>query len=530
MNNLDLGKNVIFASKFMEKKVRVRFAPSPTGPLHIGGVRTALYNYLFAKHYNGDFILRIEDTDQTRLVPGAEEFIYDSLKWCGFEPDESPLHGGPYAPYKQSDRKPIYKTYAEQLLNSGKAYYAFDTPEELENIRKNFEAEGKTFIYNQETRLNLNNSLTLSNEEVQKKLQNHENYVIRLKIDGNEDIEFQDLIRGDVKFNKLQVDDKVLLKSDGMPTYHLANVVDDFLMKITHVIRGEEWLPSTPLHILLYQALGWEEDMPKFSHLPLLLKPSGKGKLSKRDGDQLGFPVFPLSWKDPKTGEKSSGYREEGYLPEAFVNFLVFQGWNPGTEQEIFSLQELSKIFSLEKVHKAGAKFDIKKAVWFNEHYLRCASHERILPLLKEELKKTNWLVSDENLLKAFFLMKNRISFHKELFTKGKFLFQEPDHFDWNTIEKKFHPNILSILTKIHDKWSIQNEWKSEILEIDFKELVENFQEKLGNVLPLLRNALTGESSGPNLFEIAVFLGKFETIKRIFSFIETLNQKFTYKY
>lgn len=512
----------------MEKKVRVRFAPSPTGPLHIGGVRTALYNYLFAKHHKGDFILRIEDTDQTRFVPGAEEFIYESLKWCGLEPDESPLHGGPFAPYKQSERKPIYKIYAEQLLNSGKAYYAFDTPEELETIRKSYESEGKTFIYNQETRLQLKNSLTLSETEVQNKIKNGENYVIRLKIDGNENIHFVDGIRGEVSFNKIQVDDKVLLKSDGMPTYHLANVVDDYLMKITHVIRGEEWLPSTPLHILLYQALGWEKEMPKFAHLPLLLKPSGKGKLSKRDGDQLGFPVFPLSWKDPETGEASLGYREEGYFPEAFVNFLVFQGWNPGSEQEIFSLQELSKIFSLDKVHKAGAKFDIKKAIWFNEQYLRNASNEYILPYLMEELKKTKWKVSNENLLKAFHLMKERISFHKELFTKGKFLFQAPENYDWNTIQKKFNENTIVIMTKIHDKWSVQELWKSEILEKDFKEIVENSKEKLGNIMPILRNAITGESSGPNLFEIADFLGKLETIKRIFHFIETFNLKITY--
>lgn len=513
----------------MEKKVRVRFAPSPTGPLHIGGVRTVLYNYLFAKHYQGSFIVRIEDTDQTRFVPGAEEYIYESLQWCGLEPDESPIHGGPYAPYKQSERKPIYPIYAQKLLDLGKAYYAFDTSEELENIRKNYEAEGKTFIYNQETRLQLKNSLTLSETEVKNKLEKGENYVIRFKVDGNEEVIFEDIIRGEVRFNKVQVDDKVLLKSDGMPTYHLANVVDDYLMKISHVIRGEEWLPSTPLHVLLYQAFGWENEMPKFAHLPLLLKPSGKGKLSKRDGDQLGFPVFPLSWKDPFTGEKSMGYREEGYLPEAFINFLVLQGWNPGTEQEIFSVDELASIFTLEKVHKAGARFDIKKAIWFNEHYLRSSRDEKILPMLKKEMAKLNYNFSDTTILQAFHLMKDRISFPKELFIKGKFLFHEPDNFDWSTIEKKFTDKTINILTKIHDKWSICEEWISTKLEKEFKEAVESHQEKLGNIMPILRNALTGESSGPNLFDICVFFGKFETIKRIFSFIETLKQHFSYK-
>jgi len=514
---------------FMEKRVRVRFAPSPTGPLHIGGVRTALYNYLFAKHFNGDFLLRIEDTDLTRFVPGAEEFIYEALKWCGIEPDESPLHGGPFTPYKQSERKSIYKTYAEQLINDNKAYYAFDTAEELESIRKTYEAKGKTFIYNQETRLQLKNSFTLSNSEVQSKILNGESYVIRLKIQGNEDIVFNDLIRGEVKFNKLMIDDKVLLKSDGMPTYHLANVVDDYLMKISHVIRGEEWLSSTPLHILLYQALGWEIEMPYFAHLPLLLKPSGKGKLSKRDGDQLGFPVFPLSWKDPVTQEISTGYREEGYLPEAFVNFLVFQGWNPGTEQEIFSLNELTKIFSIDKVHKAGAKFDIKKAVWFNEQYLRNLNNEKNLEILKNESLKFGINVSDEKLLDAFLLMKDRISFHKELFSKGKFLFKNPENFDWSTIEKKFHDNTIAIMTKIYDIWSDCKNWKAEILETLFKEILEKNHEKLGNIMPILRNALTGESSGPNLFQIAQFLEKNECQKRIFHFIETLKQKFTYK-
>lgn len=513
----------------MEKRVRVRFAPSPTGPLHIGGVRTALYNYLFAKHFHGDFILRIEDTDQTRLVPGAEDFIYESLKWCGFEPDESPWHGGPFAPYRQSERKPIYKQFAEQLLQSHQAYYAFDTLKELEQIRKNFEEQGKTFIYNQETRHLLKNSFTLPHEEVLQKIQNGENYVIRLKIDGKEDVIFHDLIRGEVKINKLLIDDKVLLKSDGMPTYHLANVVDDYLMKITHVIRGEEWLPSTPLHILLYQALGLEKDMPLFAHLPLLLKPSGKGKLSKRDGDQMGFPVFPIAWKDPITHEISMGYREKGYIPEAFVNFLALQGWNPGTEQEIFSLAELAEVFSLDKVHKAGAKFDIQKAIWFNEQYLRKWSDDKNLKFLQHEAQLANLNIPENTLLSAFHLMKDRISFHKELFTKGKFLFVPPSNYDWATIEKKYHDKTIEIMSKIYDKWSVLEDWNAQSLESSFKQILEAYQEKLGNGMPVLRNALTGESSGPNLFEISVFLGKMQTLKRIFDFIETLKQRLTYK-
>ncbi len=513
----------------MKKRVRVRFAPSPTGPLHIGGVRTALYNYLFAKQYDGDFILRIEDTDQTRFVEGAEQFIYESLKWCGIEPDESPLHGGSYAPYRQSERKPIYKEYADQLIRTGKAYYAFDTPEELETVRKNWEAQRKMFIYNQETRSMLKNSLTLTPDEVKKKLQAGLDYVIRLKIEGKDDIVFHDLIRGEVRINKLQIDDKVLLKSDGMPTYHLANVVDDYLMRISHVIRGEEWLPSTPLHICLYEAFGWENEMPAFAHLPLLLKPSGKGKLSKRDGDQLGFPVFPLSWKDPQTGEISRGYREDGFLPEAFINFLALQGWNPGTEQEIFSLEELTKIFTLDKVHKAGAKFDIKKGIWFNEQYLRKTPHEKILPLLKAELSLNSWNLEDNKLLQAFDLMKERISFHKELFTKGKFLFVAPENYDWTTIKKKLNDKSITLLTKIHDNWSVIEKWEVFTLENVFKEIIEQYNEKIGNIMPLLRNALTGESVGPNLFEISVFLGKLEVSKRIISFIETLKHNFAYK-
>jgi glutamyl-tRNA synthetase len=364
-----------------QSKIRVRFAPSPTGPLHIGGVRTALYNYLFARKHGGDFLLRIEDTDQTRYVKGAEDYIIESLKWCGIIFDEGVTVGGPYAPYRQSERKELYHQYAEKLINWGNAYYAFDTPEELEKLRKGSESQGKSFSYNCQIRDSLNNSLRLSKEETDKLISSGIHYVVRLKVPMNELIEMTDLIRGNIKVNSSTIDDKVLFKSDGMPTYHLANVVDDYLMKITHVIRGEEWLPSLPIHVLLYNFLGWKDVMPEFAHLPLLLKPDGKGKLSKRDGDKLGFPVFPLEWKDPASGEISSGYRESGYFPEAVVNLLAFLGWNPGTEQEIFSMDQLIESFSLEHVHKAGAKFDFEKAKWFNHQYLVLKSDEELVSL-----------------------------------------------------------------------------------------------------------------------------------------------------
>jgi glutamyl-tRNA synthetase len=360
----------------MVRKVRSRFAPSPTGPLHIGGVRTALYAYLFAKQKGGDFILRIEDTDQNRFVPGAEQYIIDTLKWCGITIDEGPDVGGPFAPYRQSERKAIYRQFAEQLVESGHAYYAFDTAEELIEQRQKAEADKQTFKYSFEVRHLLNNSVALTKEALEQKLNSGEEYVIRLKVPMNEDVRFQDAIRGWVSFNNNELDDKVLLKGDGMPTYHLANVVDDHLMEITHVIRGEEWLPSTPTHVLLYRFLGWEATMPEFAHLPLILKPEGKGKLSKRDGDRLGFPVFPLDWTDPETQEHSSGFKERGFFADAFVNMLAFLGWNPGTEQEIFSMEELISAFSIERIGKAGAKFDFEKAKWFNEQYLKAQSNE----------------------------------------------------------------------------------------------------------------------------------------------------------
>jgi glutamyl-tRNA synthetase len=390
----------------MDRKVRVRFAPSPTGPLHIGGVRTALFNYLFAKRNEGDFILRIEDTDQLRYVPGAEEYIIESLKWCGFQYHEGPDRGGPFQPYRQSERKAIYRQYADRLLTSGNAYYAFDTPEEIDAMRKKAESEGRTFQYDASTRSSMLNSLTLGSEELARRMETETPFVIRYKMPQNEEVRITDLIRGEVIFNTAQLDDKVLFKADGLPTYHLANVVDDYLMKISHVIRGEEWLPSLPLHVLLYKALGWENVMPLFAHLPLILKPSGQGKLSKRDGDKMGFPVFPLQWTDPDTGEISAGYRESGYFPEAMINILAFLGWNPGTEQELFTLDELVEAFSLERVGRSGARFDPEKARWYNQQYLKTTPDGQLASQFMQVLEKKGIRSSLPYVIKVVSLVK----------------------------------------------------------------------------------------------------------------------------
>ncbi|HYQ56115.1 MAG TPA: glutamate--tRNA ligase, partial [Draconibacterium sp.] len=413
-----------------ERKLRVRFAPSPTGPLHMGGVRTALFNYLFAKKHGGEFILRIEDTDQTRFVPGAEEYIIESLNWCGLTPVEGPGIGGDFGPYRQSERKELYKKYADQLVESGWAYYAFDTPEETDALRKEAEANKETFSYGIGTRDNLNNSLKLSKEEVQQKIAASEAYVIRFKMPADTDVSEDDLTRGNVTFNTTKsLDDKVLFKSDGMPTYHLANVVDDHLMEISHVIRGEEWLPSMPLHVLLYKALGWEATKPRFAHLPLILKPVGKGKLSKRDGDKLGFPVFPLLWTDPKTGDVSRGYREDGYFPEAFINLLALLGWNPGTEQEFFSLEELGEIFSLERVVKSGSRFDPEKAKWFNKHYFQEKSVEELTELFKPILADKGVKASDEKGKAVVAEIKERCEFVAELWDQSSYFFVAPTEY-----------------------------------------------------------------------------------------------------
>lgn len=503
----------------MDTKVRVRFAPSPTGPLHMGGVRTALYNYLFAKKHGGDFILRIEDTDQTRYVPGAEDYIQESLKWCQFEPDESPTHGGAYGPYRQSDRKHLYKAYADQLIENGQAYYAFDTSEELDEMREQAKkAKMPNWQYNSITRNSMKNSISLPEDEVAKRIENGDPYVIRLKVPRNEEIRFHDEIRSWVVVNSSNIDDKVLFKSDGMPTYHLANVVDDHLMEITHVIRGEEWLPSAPLHILLYRAFGWEETMPKFAHLPLLLKPDGNGKLSKRDGDRLGFPVFPLQWTDPKTGDISSGYREQGYFNDAFVNMLAFLGWNPGTNQEIFSMTELIEAFDLSRVSKAGAKFDLDKTKWYQAQYLRAKDNTALAELLKPYL---NASFDNHYLATACGLIKERATFIKDIAVEGAYLFTDDFQYNEKITKKKWNDESkvwLNDLTQAFDR----TDYTAEALEGEFKGYMEANNLKFGQIGPVLRLAVTGAASGPSLFEICALLGKEKTNSRITKAIETL--------
>ncbi|MCB0507645.1 MAG: glutamate--tRNA ligase [Chitinophagales bacterium] len=490
--------------------VRVRFAPSPTGPLHIGGVRTALYNYLFAKKHQGDFILRIEDTDQNRLVQGAEQYIIEALKWLNIEPNEGVGFGdGPYFPYRQSDRKNSYAQYAEQLIRNGFAYYAFDSEQELEALKNAI----PNFKYDAVTRMQGKNSLTLSTQEVEQRIANKEAYVIRIKIPEDEIVRFADEIRGNVLVNTTQMDDKVLLKSDGMPTYHLANVCDDHIMKITHVIRGEEWLPSAPLHVLLYRFLGWEETMPKFAHLPLLLKPDGNGKLSKRDGDRLGFPVFPLEWTDPKTNEISSGYKQQGYLPEAVINMLAFLGWNPGTEQEFFSEEELINAFSLEHIHKAGAKFDFEKAKWFNAEYIKLLSNEKLADLVKEKINNLFGQQDANYLANAMALIKERLTFLNDV-EHFSYLFKSIEKYESSSIEK---------INKIKDALDIQKlenllnalPTESSSIEIALKEFANQNQLKIGDFMKFLRVSLVGELSGPAIPDLILLLGKEETTKRI---------------
>ena len=422
------------------RKVRVRFAPSPTGPLHIGGVRTALYNYLFARQNGGDMILRIEDTDQTRFVPGAEDYIIEALDWLGIKFDEGVHIGGNYGPYRQSDRKPLYRQYADQLLRDGWAYYAFDRPEALDAKRKEYEAQKKTFQYDCTTRGTMENSLSLPADEVSRRIESGEPYVVRFKFPEDLDITVHDLIRGDVTMNSRLLDDKVLFKSDGMPTYHLANIVDDHLMEVSHVIRGEEWLPSAPLHVMLYRAFGWEDTMPQFAHLPLLLKPDGNGKLSKRDGDRLGFPVFPLDWHNPETGEVSSGYRERGYLPEAVVNMLALLGWNPGNDQELMTMDELIKLFSIEHISKSGAKFNVEKAKWFNHEYLQKCSDERIAEMFLPQLKEHGIDAPMDYVVKVCGMMKERISFPSELWDQTHYFFVAPTEYDPKAVAKRWKP------------------------------------------------------------------------------------------
>ena len=508
----------------MERKVRVRFAPSPTGPLHIGGVRTALYNYLFAKKHGGDFLLRIEDTDQTRFVPGAEEYIIEAFNWLGIKFDEGVGVGGDFGPYRQSDRKPMYKEYAEQLLNSGWAYYAFDTPEELDTVRKEFEQEKKNFQYDCNTRGALRNSLSLSKEEVDALLKNNTPYVVRFKFPKDTEIHINDLIRGDVKMNSNLLDDKVLYKSDGMPTYHLANIVDDHLMNISHVIRGEEWLPSCPLHVMLYKAFGWEETMPEFAHLPLLLKPDGNGKLSKRDGDRLGFPVFPLQWTDPKTGDLSSGYRESGYLPEAVINILALLGWNPGTEQEIFTLDELIDIFSIERISKSGAKFDLEKAKWFNHQYLQLMPNNKIAEQYLSILKGKNIDVCLEYVEKVVGLVKERCNFVADLWEQSSFFFVKPESYDEKVIKKRWKEDTAQRLNEIAEILNSIDDFSVEKTEHEVHSFIEEKELNMGQIMNCLRLSIVGEGKGPNLFEIISLIGKEESLERINTAIDRIGK------
>lgn len=502
----------------MDRRVRVRFAPSPTGPLHIGGVRTALYNYLFAKKHGGDFLIRIEDTDQTRFVPGAEAYIIESLKWVGIPPVEGVGFGdGEHAPYRQSERKPMYRQYAMQLIENGHAYYAFDTAEELEGMRERLKASNVDAKYDAITRSTMKNSLTLSEDEVQRRLESGDPYVVRFKLPRKEEVKFHDEIRGWVSFNTSQLDDKVLFKSDGMPTYHLANVVDDYLMDISHVIRGEEWLPSAPLHVLLYRAFGWEEKMPKFAHLPLLLKPEGNGKLSKRDGDRLGFPVFPLNWVDPTSGEKSSGYREAGYLPEAVVNLLAMLGWNPGSNQEIFTMDELIASFSLERVSKSGAKFDQNKAKWYNQQYLRKLEDSALMPFLQSALEDNglNTNFDEAYCLKVCSLVKEKMSFTKEIWDISRYFFLDPVSYDMAVIQKRWTEKIPALLLDIHDTIKGSAQQEASHIEQIYNDCLNKHGIAGKDFLQLFRVCLTGVAGGPPLFEIAALIGKDAVCRRI---------------
>ncbi|MFW5792771.1 MAG: glutamate--tRNA ligase [Bacteroidota bacterium] len=502
-------------------KIRVRFAPSPTGPLHIGGVRTALYNYLFAKKNNGDFILRIEDTDQNRFVEGAEKYIMDSLKWCNILWDEGPDKNTDLGPYRQSERKDIYKQYAIKLIENGNAYYAFDTAEELEAMRKRLEADSNSQPqYDCNSRLSMKNSLTLEKAEVEKLLSSNVPFVIRFKMPKDQSIELDDLIRGHVKVNSSTLDDKVLFKSDGMPTYHLANVVDDYLMKISHVIRGEEWLPSAPLHVMLYNAFGWKDNMPAFAHLPLLLKPDGNGKLSKRDGDRLGFPVFPLEWKDPKTGDISSGYRESGYFPDAFINMLALMGWNPGSEKELFSLDELINEFSIERVGKSGSKFDPEKAKWFNHQYLIKKSDEEIADKFQATLKSKGLETDNEKLVKIISLVKDRVSFIHEIWDQASFFFIAPKYYDEKIIKKKWKENTGEILNNVIKELQDIKDFSVASIDKVLHDFMEKNEVPAGQLMIGLRVSLVGEGKGPDIKEIMTVLGKEETIKRIKKAIE----------
>jgi glutamyl-tRNA synthetase len=499
----------------MDKKVRVRFAPSPTGGLHLGGVRTVLYNYLFAKQHKGDFIVRIEDTDQARFVEGAEQYIFDCLKWCGIQPDESTMNGGDFGPYRQSERKPLYHQYAEQLINDGFAYYAFDTPEELEKMRADFKTpENPSPQYDASVRMKMKNSITLSSEEVKKLLADNTRYVVRIKMPANETISFTDIIHGEVSFESNLVDDKVLLKADGMPTYHLAVVVDDYLMKISHAFRGEEWLSSAPVHILLWKYLFGLDNMPQWAHLPLIMGPNGK--LSKRDGAKYGFPVFAMNWNDPKTNEQTEGFKEKGFLPEAFINLLAVLGWNDGTEQEVFSLEELIGKFSIDKVHKAGAKFDFEKARWFNHEWIKKLSVTHYKQTVKEILESKELdIVSDEYFEKVLTLVKERCTLLTDFYEQSSFFFTKPAGLDIDSVKPKWNDAKNLFFTELIRNYQLSIGWDAGSLENNFKEIAAANQLKPGELMLPFRIMLVGGKFGPGVFHIAELIGKDETIERI---------------
>jgi glutamyl-tRNA synthetase len=524
-NGLTYFSPITFHSS-LQNMVVVRFAPSPTGPLHVGGVRTALYNYLFAKRHGGKFILRIEDTDQTRFVAGAEAYIRESLKWCGLIVDEGVEEGGPHAPYRQSERSELYAKYTKQLLDNGQAYIAFDTAEEIDALRKTAEAAGnKGWQYGCETRMSLTNSLTLSKEEVAARIASGAHYAVRLLVPENENVHFIDEIRGDVTIHTSKIDDKVLMKSDGLPTYHLANVVDDHLMEVTHVVRGDEWLPSGPLHILLYRAFGWTP--PKFAHLPLILRPDGNGKLSKRDGDKLGVPVFPLNWNDVKTNELTSGFREAGYLPHALINFLALQGWNPGTEEEVMSLDRLAELFSIEKIGNSGTKFDLEKLRWFNQTYIKATDAAEMLPFVKTELTKQGYQVenySDDFIKGAINLMKERVIVLPDFVTNAPYLYKMPVY-DATFMAKQWHEAGKQNLGQLAEIWEniAEADWTAENLQNSLHDFTQNHNVPNGKILPQLRLALTGVSGGPDSIALAALLGKKETLVRFNALVSVIN-------
>ncbi|MGB1038297.1 MAG: glutamate--tRNA ligase [Bacteroidia bacterium] len=502
-----------------QRPVRVRFAPSPTGPLHIGGVRTALYNYLFAKQNGGKFLLRIEDTDQKRFVEGAEEYINQSLAWLGLDVDEGVKEGGDFGPYKQSERMDKYAAYAHQLVKDGYAYYAFDTPDELTEMRAKLEANKMSAKYDSTSRMSMKNSLTLSEDDVKERMDRGDAYIVRIKLPRNEEIRFHDIIRGWIVFNSSQLDDKVLLKEDGLPTYHLANIVDDHLMEISHVIRGEEWLPSAPLHVMLYKYLGWEESMPEFAHLPLILKPDGKGKLSKRDGDRLGFPVFPLEWKSPE-GEISSGYRESGYLPSAVLNMLAFLGWHPSDNRELFDLESLVKEFSLERVSKSGAKFDMDKSKWFNHQYLMSASGSDLMKMVESQIQERHLAKGEEYLETVLDMLKEKVSFASDILPLGEYFFGMPASYDEKVLRKKWKPEVAEHLRNYINDLVENNLAKGSEMEEALQSYADSKEIGKGMLMQPLRWAISGQAGGPPIFDVLEILGLEEIDARFKAVLE----------